>query len=159
MYTSAYSGGGGGIRTHETWDGLPVLETGAFDHSATPPSADSGPLHYLLRGLGSGPCCVSSPPPALGIVVEGSVLFWPYTTPIRFWGSSCLPRISASIAAFAKKVLSMYRRCVILRIAYRRRNPNDQAIPVPKLPCSRLAGGACTPSEALGRHSESSCAS
>ena len=31
------SGGGGGIRTHETLSRLPVFKTGAFNHSATPP--------------------------------------------------------------------------------------------------------------------------
>ena len=31
-------GGGGGIRTHETLSRLPVFKTGAFNHSATPPS-------------------------------------------------------------------------------------------------------------------------
>ncbi len=31
-------GGGGGIRTHERFNPLPVFKTGAFNHSATPPS-------------------------------------------------------------------------------------------------------------------------
>lgn len=31
------SGGGGGIRTHDELAPIPVFETGAFDHSATPP--------------------------------------------------------------------------------------------------------------------------
>ncbi len=30
-------GGGGGIRTHERFNPLPVFKTGAFNHSATPP--------------------------------------------------------------------------------------------------------------------------
>src|SRR5688500_1786296 len=30
-------GGGGGIRTHEARESLPVFKTGAIDHSATPP--------------------------------------------------------------------------------------------------------------------------
>jgi hypothetical protein len=29
--------GGGGIRTHEARERLPVFKTGAFSHSATPP--------------------------------------------------------------------------------------------------------------------------
>jgi hypothetical protein len=33
------SGGGGGIRTHETLSRLPVFKTGAFNRSATPPDA------------------------------------------------------------------------------------------------------------------------
>ena len=32
------SGGGGGIRTHGTLSRTPVFKTGAFDHSATPPT-------------------------------------------------------------------------------------------------------------------------
>ena len=32
------AGGGGGIRTHEGLSSLPVFKTGAFNHSATPPS-------------------------------------------------------------------------------------------------------------------------
>ena len=31
------SGGGGGIRTHETLTRLPVFKTGRFNHSRTPP--------------------------------------------------------------------------------------------------------------------------
>ena len=34
-------GGGGGIRTHETRERLPVFKTGAFNHSATPPVCHS----------------------------------------------------------------------------------------------------------------------
>ena len=34
------SGGGGGIRTHGTLSRTPVFKTGAFDHSATPPTRD-----------------------------------------------------------------------------------------------------------------------
>ena len=34
---SSESGGGGGIRTHETLPRLPVFKTGAFNRSATPP--------------------------------------------------------------------------------------------------------------------------
>jgi hypothetical protein len=33
----ARSGGWGGIRTHETFTGLPVFKTGAFNRSATHP--------------------------------------------------------------------------------------------------------------------------
>ena len=32
------TGGGGGIRTHEGLSSLPVFKTGAFNHSATPPT-------------------------------------------------------------------------------------------------------------------------
>ena len=32
-----HSGGGSGIRTHETREGLPDFKSGAFDHSAIPP--------------------------------------------------------------------------------------------------------------------------
>ena len=32
-----YSGGEGGIRTHETLAGLPVFKTGTFNHSVTSP--------------------------------------------------------------------------------------------------------------------------
>ncbi len=35
-------GGWGGIRTHETLARLPVFKTGAFNHSATHPSAHQG---------------------------------------------------------------------------------------------------------------------
>ena len=38
-------GGGGGIRTHGTLSRTPVFKTGAFDHSATPPVAQS----YCLK--------------------------------------------------------------------------------------------------------------
>ena len=31
------NGGGSGIRTHETREGLPDFKSGAFDHSAIPP--------------------------------------------------------------------------------------------------------------------------
>ena len=40
-FTLPFDSGGGEIRTHETLAGLPVFKTGAFDHSATPPSARS----------------------------------------------------------------------------------------------------------------------
>ena len=30
-------GGGGEIRTHDTVSGIPLFESGAFNHSATPP--------------------------------------------------------------------------------------------------------------------------
>ena len=35
------NGGGGGIRTHERFNPLPVFKTGAFNHSATPPKEKS----------------------------------------------------------------------------------------------------------------------
>ena len=37
-YLPQVIGGGGGIRTHGTLSRTPVFKTGAFDHSATPPS-------------------------------------------------------------------------------------------------------------------------
>ena len=52
-------GGGGGIRTHGTLSRTPVFKTGAFDHSATPPTGTSYPEHFdsetLVIGAGL-PC-------------------------------------------------------------------------------------------------------
>jgi hypothetical protein len=38
MLADRACGGGGGIRTHEGLSSLPVFKTGAFNHSATPPT-------------------------------------------------------------------------------------------------------------------------
>ncbi len=47
-------GGGGGIRTHGTLSRTPVFKTGAFDHSATPPTgASDRPGGAILEGV---PC-------------------------------------------------------------------------------------------------------
>jgi hypothetical protein len=43
------SGGGGGIRTHETVARLPVFKTGAFNRSATPPEGAAGVRQRSLR--------------------------------------------------------------------------------------------------------------
>jgi hypothetical protein len=37
-----YVNGWGEIRTHDTVSGMPVFETGAFNHSATHPSSTAG---------------------------------------------------------------------------------------------------------------------
>jgi hypothetical protein len=43
-------GGGGGIRTHERRQPLPVFKTGAFNRSATPPPVADLILYHASHG-------------------------------------------------------------------------------------------------------------
>ena len=49
------SGGGGGIRTHGTLSRTPVFKTGAFDHSATPPTSAPYPAAIDSKSTGAKP--------------------------------------------------------------------------------------------------------
>ena len=63
LTTMWYGGGGTGIRTLGTLSRTSVFKTGAFDHSATPPTS----LHYtLLSDSKSSYPTKNCPPPPIG---------------------------------------------------------------------------------------------
>ena len=46
LMSYCYYGGEGGIRTHDTCKGIPLFESGAFNHSATSPCFS---IHFLTK--------------------------------------------------------------------------------------------------------------